>query len=283
MQQPLEKRDTRVQIVIVENGRYILLKHLAIRENVTFWGLPGGGREAGESDEEAAVREAEEETGLQVKLLPVKIEANLKEKRILYDRIVTFLAYPVSGEAATGYEPEADTFSSYNYRLIDLKWQDFYDDTGLRPFTLESLIPMRQKLAAAGFVRKGAAMVVRQVNGVNEYLLVSARSDPDCYVLPQGHVDPGETPAEAAVRETREEAGLVIGIASERGFFFYENNGKIFQTDLFLACYIREDRADEDREVCWLTAMEVARVKTPRESRRAIMDYEEESTGEPAD
>jgi 8-oxo-dGTP pyrophosphatase MutT (NUDIX family) len=274
MQEPLEKRDTRVQIVIVENGKYILLKHLAIKENVTFWGLPGGGRETGESEEEAALREAEEETGLKVQLLPIKLEKMLAEKRILYHRIVTYLAYPVSGTATLGYEPEADAFASYNYRLVDLKWQDFYDDAGLKPFTLESMVPLREKLAEAGFIRKGAAMVVRQVNGVNEYLLVSANSDPSCLVFPQGHVDPGETSREAAVRETREEAGFEISLDKGLGFFFHERNGKVYQTDLFLASSVREVKADENREIHWLTAKQVETAKTPRESRHAVRDYE---------
>lgn len=281
MQEPLEKRDTRVQIVIVENGKYILLQHLAIKENVTFWGLPGGGQEAGESEQEAALREAEEETGLKVKLLPIRLEKNLAEKRILYHRIVTFLAYPVSGIAATGYEPEADEFASYNYRLVGLKWQDFYDDTDLKPFTLESMVPIRIKLVEAGFVRKAAAMVVRQSAGVNEYLLVSARTDPDCKVFPQGHVDPGEGSAEAAVRETREEAGFEIQIERKLGFFFQDRNGEVSQTDLFLASAVAEVTADEKRTVEWLTAEQVAQISIPRESRRAIQDFEKVSAPDP--
>ena len=276
MPEPLEKRETRVQIVIVENGKYILLQHLALKENVTFWGLPGGGQETGESEEEAALREAEEETGLKVKLLPVRFEKTLTEKRILYHRIVTFLAYPISGTAETGYEPEADEYASYNYRLIGLKWQDFYDDADLKSFTLESMVPIRQQLAEAGFVRKAAAMVVRQTAGVKEYLLVSARTDPNCSVFPQGHVDPGEGPKEAAVRETREEAGFDIQIERNLGFFFHERNGEVYQTDLFLASAVREVAADEKRVVKWLTAEQVQQIMIPRESRRAILDFEAE-------
>jgi len=269
MPEPLEKRDTRVQIVIVENGKYILLQHLAIKENITFWGLPGGGQETGESEEETALREAEEETGLKIKLLPIKLEKRLAEKRILYHHIVTFLAYPVAGTAATGYEPEADQFSGYNYRLIGLKWQDFYDDRDLKPFTLEAMIPIRQKLAEADLVRKAAAMVVRRSAGVNEYLLISARVDPDYRVFPQGHIDPGEGPEEAAIRETREEAGFEIRIEKKLGFSFQERNGEFHQTDLFLASAVQEVPADEKRKVEWLRAAQIGQVRMPRESRRA--------------
>ena len=51
--------------VIVRDGN-ILLSH-ETREDQ--WMIPGGGREAGESDEECCVREAEEETGLKVRAL----------------------------------------------------------------------------------------------------------------------------------------------------------------------------------------------------------------------
>lgn len=274
MSEPLEKRDTRIQIVIVENGKYILLQHLAIKENVTFWGLPGGGQETGESEEETALREAEEETGLKIRLLPIRFEKQLAEKRILYHRIVTFLAFPVAGTAETGYEPEADLFSSYNYRLIGLKWQDFFDDTDLKPFTLEAMIPIRQKLAEAALVRKAAAMVVRRSAGVNEYLLISARIDPAYRVFPQGHVDPGERPEEAAIRETREEAGFEIQIEQKLGFFFQERNGEFYQTDLFLASPVREIMADEKRRVEWLNVEQIKQIQIPRESWRAIADFE---------
>jgi len=83
------KRDTRVQIVIVENGKFILLKHLIKSDNRTFWGLPGGGREEGETDDEAAIREAKEETKLDVHLLPLKWDYLTGNQSYIYRRVVT--------------------------------------------------------------------------------------------------------------------------------------------------------------------------------------------------
>lgn len=57
-----------------------------------------------------------------------------------------------------------------------------------------------------------AAAIIRDELG--RYLLVQ-ETRPDMrgrWGLPGGHIDPGETPQEAAIRETREESGLKIEI-----------------------------------------------------------------------
>ena len=51
-------------VVIVADGKVLLVK----REDLEVWALPGGGVDEGESLAETAVREAREETGLQVEL-----------------------------------------------------------------------------------------------------------------------------------------------------------------------------------------------------------------------
>ena len=51
-------------VVIVEDGTVLLVK----REDLEVWALPGGGVDEGESLAETAVREAYEETGLEVEI-----------------------------------------------------------------------------------------------------------------------------------------------------------------------------------------------------------------------
>lgn len=266
----LNNRHTRVQLIIVEEGKYILLKHLVVNENRTFWGLPGGGVETGESEEEAAVREAKEETGLDVHLTPIKFELELAEKRILYHRIVTFLAYPIGGEAKTGHEPEAEEIASYNYRLLDLKWHDFYDDGDVDDLVLESMIPIRDRLVKSGVIRKAGALVVRKQGDEDQALLISARRNPDVLILPQGHIDPGESPDEAAIRETREESGFIIEIETDLGFMLYQGNDDLYQTFMFVANVIRKTDADENRDLYWMSAGDIEDANIPIQSKRLV-------------
>src|ERR1051325_5923127 len=55
-------------------------------------------------------------------------------------------------------------------------------------------------------------VVRRTVNDEVQYLIVAASDNPDIWVLPKGHIEKGETPEAAAVREVMEEAGVRASI-----------------------------------------------------------------------
>jgi 8-oxo-dGTP pyrophosphatase MutT (NUDIX family) len=71
--------------------------------------------------------------------------------------------------------------------------------------------------------------------------------------LPKGHVDPGETPIEAAMREVREETGIVAEPVCELGEsrYWYRREGRTIGKSVafFLCDYIEGDTADHDDEV----------------------------------
>jgi 8-oxo-dGTP pyrophosphatase MutT (NUDIX family) len=78
--------------------------------------------------------------------------------------------------------------------------------------------------------------------------------------LPKGHVDPGETPIEAATREVREETGIVAEPVAELGEsrYWYRRDGKTIGKTVcfFLFDFHGGDTADHDdevEEVRWIT------------------------------
>ncbi len=52
---------------------------------------------------------------------------------------------------------------------------------------------------------------------VDGRVLVLRRSDRDEWVLPKGHLEPGERPEDAALREAREETGLDVRLLAPLG------------------------------------------------------------------
>jgi 8-oxo-dGTP pyrophosphatase MutT (NUDIX family) len=77
--------------------------------------------------------------------------------------------------------------------------------------------------------------------------------------LPKGHVDPGESPIEAAVREVREETGLVAEPVCELGEsrYWYRRDGRTIgkTVSFFLFNHVEgsiEDHDDEVEEVRWM-------------------------------
>jgi len=71
--------------------------------------------------------------------------------------------------------------------------------------------------------------------------------------LPKGHVDPGETPEQAARREVREEAGVDAELVEKLGDvrYFYQRGGRRISkvVTFYLFEYLSGDPADHDSEV----------------------------------
>jgi 8-oxo-dGTP pyrophosphatase MutT (NUDIX family) len=95
--------------------------------------------------------------------------------------------------------------------------------------------------------------------------------------LPKGHPEAGETAAQAAVREVREEAGVGGEIRESLGTvsYFYQRGGRSVpkRVEFFLMTYRDGDPADHDHEVevaRWIPLQEAATSLTYPGEREVI-------------
>jgi 8-oxo-dGTP pyrophosphatase MutT (NUDIX family) len=95
--------------------------------------------------------------------------------------------------------------------------------------------------------------------------------------LPKGHVDPGETPPQAASREVREEAGVEADLVEKLGDvrYWYQRDGRRIAkvVAFYLFDYRSGDPADHDAEVevaRWMALERAARELSYRGEREMV-------------
>ena len=99
-------------------------------------------------------------------------------------------------------------------------------------------------------LQAGAIPFRQGPNGL-EFLLVTSKKGN--WIFPKGYIDPGETAAVTARKETREEAGIDGEVlAEELGCYSNSRNGEKFEIRMFLLRYEREIEP-------WLEALERSR------------------------
>ena len=120
-------------------------------------------------------------------------------------------------------------------------------------------------------------------NDAGEILLIR-RTDNDNWAVPGGAIDLGESVAQAAVRETREESGIeceitgIVGIYSDpKHVLLYTSNGEVRQEfSIVLTARPLSGQptpSSESSEVRWVPVSEVRDYTMDRSMRIRINDY----------
>jgi len=132
------ERTIRYQSAIIRDGFILLVKQRG-EDGYEWWNVPGGGREADETEEQCIVREVKEETNLDVKIECLLIDGP-SHPHSPYRRFKTYLCTPMGGD------PKPDDTESH-----DVRWFDLSDESQLTLKTLnnETSCVMLQRIRQA--------------------------------------------------------------------------------------------------------------------------------------
>ena len=120
-------RTTRYQAAIIRDQHILLIQHREHADGHTYWLLPGGGMEDGETEIQCVQREVREETHLEVTVERLLLDEPNHRGETVYQRFKTYLCRPLAGEAHPGIEPEPEAASIY--AIVDVDWCNIYDET----------------------------------------------------------------------------------------------------------------------------------------------------------
>jgi ADP-ribose pyrophosphatase YjhB (NUDIX family) len=122
----------------------------------------------------------------------------------------------------------------------------------------------------AGVPQAGGIVVRRDTDGLS-VLLVRAKKDPSIWIFPKGHIEPGETVEQAALRETHEEAGVDGDLIGPVGApLEFQSGRETVHVQYFLILARSESDATDGRAKQWFTADEAMSQVAFADSRRLL-------------
>ena len=150
-------RHTRYQGAIVKDDQILLIKHTEHAAGRSYWVIPGGGREADETEMACVIREMWEETHLVVRVERLLVETAIPNDPYNKTR-KTYLCTIVSGQASPGFEPEADAIALY--AITEVAWFDLRSEESWEASIFENHIayPILQEIRRAlGYVYRNSS------------------------------------------------------------------------------------------------------------------------------
>ncbi len=122
----------------------------------------------------------------------------------------------------------------------------------------------------AGLPTHAGGVIFRQSGEQMEYLLVRPNSDADEWVLPKGHIEPGEGHSEAAVREVREESGIFARPIVLVDRIKFATRKEQVDAKFYLMEMVYATDSSESREIQWVTANKAMEKLAHIESRYLV-------------
>src|SRR3990167_8622320 len=101
----------RVRAIIIQAGKVLLIKRVKTEE--TYWVLPGGGVETGESHDDAIKRECKEELGLNVHVNSLFLKKLSKKPETKGQVEIFYFCEIAGGKLGTGQGPEFQRDTHY--------------------------------------------------------------------------------------------------------------------------------------------------------------------------
>ena len=116
----------------------------------------------------------------------------------------------------------------------------------------------------------GGVVAKRTPDGVR-YLLVTSKRPPFDWVLPKGHIEPGEAADVAAVREVLEEAGVQARIRGLLAHLDFAATRELVRVAFYLMDLELEGEPGEGRRRSWMSLEEALRAIPFRDTRDMLM------------
>jgi 8-oxo-dGTP pyrophosphatase MutT (NUDIX family) len=132
----------------------------------------------------------------------------------------------------------------------------------------------RLKLRAGDATHAGG-IVYRLQAGKPQYLLVGPKKEiAEEWIFPKGHIDRGEEPPEAAVREVREETGVLARVVCLAGRDQFKVNGERVVAKYYLMERFSMTKPEESRRCAWLEYETALVVLTHCENKYLLQEAE---------
>jgi 8-oxo-dGTP pyrophosphatase MutT (NUDIX family) len=121
-------------------------------------------------------------------------------------------------------------------------------------------------------IEQAGAIVVRPGKAEPRILLVTARRNPGNWIFPKGHVEAGESPKDAALREAREEAGVEGKVISPAGSMSFEYGDNSYRVNYFVLMTGDLGKEREGRRFRWCRYKQALRRLTFEETRDLLRE-----------